>query len=148
MALIEKRRCVSCDVQYEVVIVRGEAVCMEADDNRSGCPRCAGAEFDRNVFFDAPLPIELNGYPYFDRGLGMRIESAKHRRQVCKERGLVPLDGTFDMERDHAENEAKRAETRRRYKALNDMYDNHPDFADHRRLRDKGYYTDRVKQGR
>lgn len=61
------------------------------------CPSCDST--DRMRLTKAGLGIRLGGaagqgrlYPYFDRGLGMHIETAAQRDRVMAERGLVPLE--------------------------------------------------------
>lgn len=52
------------------------------------------------VAVEAPLFIETddtNRYPYFDEGLDLLIESASHRRRVCRERGLTPVEQKCDL---------------------------------------------------
>lgn len=126
---------------------------MEGEGAFTGCPTCRST--DAEARFDAPLGIELGGgastgrfYPYFDRGLMCQIDSAKHRQQVCKARGLVPVDGDIDLDDDHRKQSVEEAETKRKYAELQDMYDHRPDFADHRRLRDLGYYEDLKRRSR
>lgn len=61
-----------------------------------------------------------NLYPYFDRGLGCLIKSKRHRDQICKERGLIPIDGDYDIGRDMGVNEVQRQ--RREEDALAEEY--------------------------
>jgi hypothetical protein len=42
------------------------------------------------------LEVEREG-GYWDRGLGVQIFSEHQRNQICKQKGLVPVDGDYDI---------------------------------------------------
>lgn len=151
MATIAYRKC-SCGEDYEVLTHNGETVNMSDAVSDAICPVCKGEEFSLRVV--SGTGIELGDvssvgklYPYFDRGLGMQVNSSAHRKKICKERNLIPVDGTMDN-RDLTKAHAQEDEIERRYSALKDKYNNDPQFADYRRLRDKGFYEDEAKRQR
>lgn len=79
-------------------------------------------------------------YPRYDKGLGLVLTSAEHRRRVCKERGLIPVDGDYDEDRIMSKIENERAEEDA---VANDYYAklaDAPEYADFRRLQDAGFY--------
>ena len=41
-------------------------------------------------------------FPYYDRGLGVMLMSKQHRKDVCKARGLTPVDGDLDVEKEYS----------------------------------------------
>ena len=75
---------------------------------------------------------------YYDRGLGCFVKSPAHRAAICKERGLIPVDGDWDAdamlrkihERDDAHDKA--------YAEYADKIDNAPEFASLRAAQDAG----------
>jgi|TARA_R100000084_G_scaffold108305_1_gene70622 hypothetical protein len=78
-------------------------------------------------------------FPYFDRGLGRQITSASHRAEVCKELGVVPLDGDIDNSDEQAEYNKKVEEEDAIVEDMRDRLLNHPGYAEYRRLRDMGW---------
>ncbi len=77
-------------------------------------------------------------YPRYDRGLGMVLTSEGHRRTVCKEKGLIPIEGDWEVPpsiRDQwAASDALVAE----HESTMKMYNESPDFAEYRKARDTG----------
>ena len=147
MAIIQSREC-SCGNQYDVLTVRGQTMSIDREDDEDTCPKCDSGDF--TLLVRVGSGIELGGvssagkiYPYYDRGLGCMVNDKHHRKQICKQRGLVPVDGDIDVEKMYNKAEARDDGIRKRYKAIQDEYENHPKYADYRRLRDKGYYEDR-----
>jgi len=117
------------------------------------CPKCDCPDFKSLV--GIPTGIDLGDeagvgriYPYYDRNLKCRVSNAKHRKQICKARGLIPVDGdmTETLDRQVSADERKNAEIKRKYDNLKDMYDHHPDFREHRELMDKGFYEDKQRE--
>lgn len=80
--------------------------------------------------------IDTN-YPRWDGGLGVMLQSAAHRRQICRERGLIPVDGDLDMRDLLAD-----VRLQERQQAVGDeimtQVEHDPAFADFRRARDRG----------
>ena len=87
--------------------------------------------------------FEQNLYPYFDRGLGCIVESKSHRKQICKERGLVPIEGTtdlgdpFDVAKDAREADEEIAAA----DEYMDRIENDPNLAAYREARDRGQFN-------
>jgi hypothetical protein len=85
-------------------------------------------------------------YPYFDRGLGMKVNSPQHRRDICanpRQYGinankLEPVDGDWDSERAIGKIEREHEESERRYNEYADRLKFHPGFSSFRRARDQG----------
>jgi hypothetical protein len=77
-------------------------------------------------------------FPYFDRGLRTMVNSRAHRAQICKARGVVPVDGTIDLEADACRRASEEQKARDEWRELQTMYEEHPDFASYREARDKG----------
>ena len=151
MALMTSRKCADCEVEYDVLTIRGQVMTIDRDDDEDTCPQCSSANF--TVLLRPGTGIELGGvssqgkiYPYFDRALNCMVNDKHHRKQICKERGLVPADCQIDMEGLASKAESRDDEIRKRYKATQQRYEDDPDFADYRRLRDKGYYKDQAKK--
>ena len=86
---IECRKCHN-DHAYEALVMRGEVVgVIGSEDDRTTCPVCGSAEFERQVGV-VQLP-GINEYPYFNRGLDAMVASKQHYDRLCKEKGLVPI---------------------------------------------------------
>lgn len=88
--------CDACDQRYERWSVRGEfgwvwrqgeTVEVEVD----ACPACGATA--RTQLVAGIGAVGNQGYPYYDRTLQAEVTSPGHRRQLCKEKGLEPLDG-------------------------------------------------------
>ena len=133
MALIRHRKCHDCLEPYSVLEHGGETLGMDRVDDQPICPQCGSKVFSSVVH--APKPID-QGYPRFDRGLGIELQSAAHRKQVCAERGLVPVDGDFDHERMLADQDAEEDGWLKKYETYKDKLDNSPEFQDWHRQRE------------
>lgn len=140
MALTELFRCRACGLHFETIVHNGVAIGLTRDDDAVGC-LCGSTDGERLV--GAPRRREDidhdNSFPRYDLGLGMWLESEEHRRRVCKERGLVPLDhvpsdhpASFKEARRKFNEEADRGEAYMR------RLEDDPDFAGYRRARDEG----------
>lgn len=119
-----------------------DTLAVDGDDALPACPTCGGALLAKmGVGSEAP-----GEYPRWDRGLGLTLTSAAHRRQVCKERGLTPVDGDFDLDKivDRIE-EDNNAEIKV-YDDYVDRLENSQEFKDFRVLRDKGRYDSVLKR--
>jgi hypothetical protein len=148
---IEHRRCV-CGTEYSVLAHGGAVVCVESEDDRPGCYHCGSEDHERLV--RAGTGVDLGGYagvgriyPYFDRALKCHIESAADRKRICAERGLVPVDGDID-DSDARKRFAEEDVIRDRWTDLQEKYEKDPEFAEFRRLRAKGYYSDMARRER
>lgn len=107
----------------------------EKPDTPRPCPRC-GDPSPRAVSF----PHEdgtMKMYPYFDRGLGMTLTSPAHRRQVCAERGVIPVDGDYDNTRLYNERMKPYREAEAYCAKLRDEMKNSPTWAKYREHADR-----------
>ena len=77
-------------------------------------------------------------FPYYDRGLGVLLTSKQHRRDICKERGLTPVDGDWDLDGAFREFDDTNEKEEKEYADYCDRLDNHPAFADWRKANDQG----------
>ena len=77
-------------------------------------------------------------FPYYDRGLGVMLTSKQHRRDVCNARGLTPVDGDWDVEKEYSKWDARLDKEVKEYDDYCDRLDNHPGFKQFRIQRDKG----------
>lgn len=101
------RRCLKCRQQYRVLTWPDGTGIVQATDEEGQveslpCPRCGNRTSDTRVH--ARLQVgrpsgaaESTKFPRFDRGLGMWLKSERHRREVCDERGLIPVDGDLSF---------------------------------------------------
>jgi len=57
------------------------------------CPVCEGT-----MHFHPSFNLNEGDcrYPRFDRGLGTMLRNEAHRQEICKARGLVPIEGDYD----------------------------------------------------
>jgi putative FmdB family regulatory protein len=124
-------KCRQCGHRWEDIVERDEAESQK-------CPECGGIAF---VIFGGGHnnKEERERYPYFDRGLGMILTSPAHRRQICKERGLTPVDGDYDIRRDLgvAEREAREEAEEREFQDYQDRVLHAPEFAAYRANRER-----------
>lgn len=126
--------CKGCSHRFEKMVAPGEY------EDGIGCEKC-----DDGTAFWAPgtqITTSLRLYPYFDRGLGCEVRSPGHRRDVCKSRGLTPVDGDFDEDQYLNPMEAKIKHELDSYDNYVAELENHPKYRDYRILRDKGFYKD------
>ena len=151
---VKGRRCQSCHHKFDIFTFKqaGEEhiSVMERDDDVLGCPKCDSEDWD--VVFGAGIGIELGGgastgkiYPYFDRGLGCQVDSASHRRQIMKARGLIEAP-EFDEERMMADicrdSDRMVAEHEAHVKEMEES----PHWADYRRARDRGALDEHMRK--
>ena len=78
-------------------------------------------------------------FPYYDRGLGMELRSKAHRRQIIKERGLIPVDGTIDSADIGRAAREKAAEDRRIVQKLHHDMKHHPAYKLYREQKSRGW---------
>jgi putative FmdB family regulatory protein len=99
------------------------------------CIKCTGKI---HVQIEARIDRFSERFPYFDKGLGCWLKSKAHRRQVCKERGLVPVGGDYDFDKQASKQASTDEKNQKGWEALNDKYENSPAFKKYRIARDKG----------
>ena len=106
------------------------------------CPKCGAPG---RVLIGAG-PGNPGEFPRYDRGLGSWLQSAEHRRRVCKERGLTPVDGDYDEDKIMS---AIEADVEADQKMADDYYrriEEAPEFRDYREAREKGVYDSVLKK--
>jgi hypothetical protein len=99
------------------------------------CMKCTGKT---HVQIEANIDRFSERFPYFDKGLGCWLKSKAHRRQVCKERGLVPIGGDYDFDKQASKQAATDEKNQKNWEVLHDKYENSPAFKKYRIARDKG----------
>lgn len=125
-------RCNECGERFEEIIDFSEG---ESAHDGQDCPQCGShAGWVPSVKIDR----WSEQFPYFDRGLGVMLKSKAHRRQVCKERGLTPVEGDYDVEREYSKWDTRVAQETSEYEDYCDKLDNHPAFKEFRRAEDQG----------
>ena len=77
-------------------------------------------------------------FPYYDRGLGVMLQSKQHRRDICRQRGLTPVDGDWDIEREYSKWDTQNKKEEKEYADYCERLDTHPGFREFRRKRDLG----------
>ena len=128
-------RCLDCQNEGETYgYIVGDNFIMDTFDP---CEECGGLNL--TFLLSVPSIEDTERYPYFDRGLGMMLESKAHRRKVCKDRGVVPVDGDIDFSSDYGKLERKQAEEDKIVADLQDKVDNHPGYAEYRKKKDQGW---------
>lgn len=160
MAASSLRQCRSCERRYEVLdchglLKDGGLVGLDRDDGDTTCPGCGADDYDLLVGVGTGILLGGEGgqgrfYPRFDRGLGCTVNSEAHRRQLCKERNLVPVDGDFDLVSNFSELENERAAARARLQAEEDFLEHSSDkgAVEFRRLRSRGWLDDQLAEQR
>ena len=77
-------RCHSCRYTFEAM--------ANPEQHIIECPRCALPDAERVwIRFGGMLGRNKGVYPYFDKQLGVTLESSQHRDRVAKQRGLVVM---------------------------------------------------------
>ena len=99
------------------------------------CSQCGGVT---KVRLEANIDRFSEQFPYFDKGLGCWLKSKAHRREVCRKRGLVPLDGDYDFDKQASNVAAKDEKNHAAWTELEDRYEHHPAFRKYRAAREKG----------
>ena len=84
-------QCRDCDHQFEELIDFSKG---EHFEDSQPCNKC-GSTNSRWVPM-AKIDRFSEKFPYFDRGLGVMLQSKQHRRDICKARGLTPYDRDWE----------------------------------------------------
>jgi len=98
------------------------------------CPVCESLDFTQ--FASIATGVRMGGeagvgrdFPYFDRGLGMRISNHEQREAEIKKRGLIPLEGQdVDFEGFEAARYKRLDAPRKRQQALEQQYQEDPEY--------------------
>lgn len=99
------------------------------------CPKCSS--MNSKWVPMARIDRFSEQFPYFDRGLGVMLTSKQHRRDVCRERGLTPVDGDWDIQKEYDKWDVRQEKEIKEYNDYVDRLDNHPAFRQHREALDK-----------
>jgi len=110
---------------------------LTSEEAAPPCPKCGSTDVYERVGMPGADWSNRN-YPYFDRGLGCIVRSPGHRKQICKERNLIPVDGDWDEDREIAKLEAKDEELRKVYEDYTERLETHPAYRGYRIARDQG----------
>lgn len=97
--VINNYKCGACDNVFEEVV--------ERDEPDPPCPVCGGAS-KWYIGGGNTDRFQQNLYPYYNRGLGCMVNSKEHLRQLCKEKGVEPVEGDYDTRRDFGIGEEER----------------------------------------
>jgi len=108
---------------------------MPCDD----CEKMAAKETGCN------LDMHWSKFPYYDRGLGCIVKSEYHRRAVAKSRGLVPVDGDWDMDKEVGKLEAGIEREKEEYRDYYDRIHTDPAYRDFLKARDDGRVPDMIQ---
>jgi hypothetical protein len=125
-----------------VLEFRGKCLGMDRDDDLPICPECDGEEYVGIIKVAKPIDMEDSGpnaYPRYDQGLGVMLESKAHHRQVMKRMGVEQTHGA-DLSGAYKDKWAEEDRLMAEFERERDRMENSPDFADFRRLRDRGAY--------
>ena len=111
---------------------------QEYDPSVVVCDECESS--DVSVHFPrAAIDRFSERFPYFDRGLGVMLQSKGHRREICRQRGLTPVDGDIDISEGYKRAQAEEARDEAVLSDMRERLRDHPGYADYRRLRDRGW---------
>ena len=66
------------------------------------------------------------------------LESKQQRRDICKTRGLTPVEGDYDVESEYSKWDTRIDKETEEYDEYCDKLDNHPAFRDYRKQQDLG----------
>ncbi len=124
--------CKDCDHQFDDLT--DFSLGQHFEDKRE-CPKCKS----KNSKWVPTARIDRfsEQFPYFDRGLGVMLTSKQHRREVCKQRGLTPVDGDWDVEKEYSKWDTRMEKEVKEYEDYCDRLDNHPAFKQFRIQRDR-----------
>lgn len=126
-------KCRDCSSSFDELI---NFTSGEHWEDSQECPECGSC----NSAWVPTVKIDRFSevFPYYDRGLGMILESKRHRREVCKQRGLTPVDGDWDVDKEFSKMDSRKEREEKEYTDYCDRLDNHPGFKQFRIAEDKG----------
>ena len=126
-------KCRDCSCVFEIVIDHSKDQSVEDTFNCTDCD-------SSNTGWRPSVRIDRfsEEFPYFDRGLGVWLKNKKHRRQICKERGLTPIGNDLDEDKIFSQFDNRRDREEKEYNDYVDRLDNAPEFLDYRKAVDKG----------
>lgn len=121
-------KCSGCESLFEEIVDFGAG---EDPQDQQDCPDCGCA--DTKWKPSARIDRFSERFPYYDRGLGMMLESKAHRSQVCKDRGLTPVDGDWDVDSHFRKWDDEEDKETSEYNKYCDRLDHDPAFASYRK---------------
>jgi len=68
------------------------------------------------------------------------LQSKAHRREICKQRGLTPVEGDYDAEKIFSQFDNRREAEEKEYNDYVDRLDNSPEFVAYRKAKDQGRF--------
>lgn len=95
MGAVHEKRCTNGH-KWEVLELGGVETSLAREGDACfdvTCPTC-GLDGAKVFTSDGRKPHGA-GFPYYDFGLDLVLQSEQHRQQVMRERGLKPMDGEF-----------------------------------------------------
>lgn len=125
-------KCNGCGHIFEEIVDRKDGQSIE--DNYE-CPKCN--EIDCKWIPGARIDRFSEQFPYYDRGLGCWLKNKAHRKQICKERGLEPVEGDYDEDKIFSEFDNRREREEKEYNDYINKLDHSPEFKEYRRMRDQ-----------
>ena len=78
-------------------------------------------------------------FPYFDRGLGVMLQSKAHRREVMRKLNVSAVDGDIDVSRDVEKARIQQREDQRVVEKMNYDFKHSPGYREYRRMKDRGW---------
>ena len=126
-------RCRGCEHDFEELIDHRDG---EHFEDLQKCPKCGVV--DSKWIPAAKIDRWSERFPYYDRGLGVMLQSKDHRRQICRDRGLTPVDGDWDLDPEFRKMDDQNAREVREYDEYVDRLDNDPAFRAYRKAAERG----------
>jgi len=114
-----------------------------ADEGGDGWVDCTGTmRVIRSVSIERFGEIFTIDGGYYDRGLGVHVKSKQHRLETAKRMGLEPVDGDIDVRGHGKKMQSEHDHDMGEYAKIKDRFENHPAFAETRRLADMGAFDE------
>jgi putative FmdB family regulatory protein len=126
-------KCNDCDKSFDELIDFSKGQHWE---DKQTCPSCSST--NSSWIPTAKIDRFSEQFPYFDRGLGVMLKNKQHRLDICKARGLTPVDGDWDVDKEFSKMDSRLDREEKEYADYCDRLDNHPAFRQYRESQDKG----------
>ena len=120
----------------------GEVDCTNDDNEHDpSVARCEECGSDNLEIYAPGSAIDRfsERFPYFDRGLGVMLQSKRHRREVMKKKGVVAVDGDLDIGMHARKAASVQREDESILRDMRERLDEHPGYKEYRQLRDRGW---------
>jgi hypothetical protein len=135
-------KCSTCNHDFDDIVDHGK------DETPGEGKACEAEGCDGHADWVPMAKIDRfsETFPYFDRGLGMMVNSKQHRREICKNpkkyginaTELTPVDGDWDVDKEMGGYWRAEEELLKDYDEYADKLENDPAFASFREARDQG----------